>query len=58
MSDTIENKNKFTNLDLKTMQNWDLDRKIAASLARIVEFNTHFGNKTYILSIFFLIFFK
>ena len=48
MSDTIENKNKFTNLDLKEMQNWDLDRKIATSLARISEFNAHFPHKTYI----------
>ena len=28
-------KSKFTNDDLKVMQSWDLDRKIATSLTRI-----------------------
>lgn len=49
MTEIVENNNKFTNLDLKIMQNWDLDKKIATSLTRIAEFNTHFNNKTYIL---------
>jgi hypothetical protein len=49
MTEIAENNNKFTNLDLKIMQNWDLDKKIATSLTRIAEFNTHFNNKTYIL---------
>lgn len=41
-------KNKFTNDDLKTMQSWDLDRKIATSLTRIAEFYAKFPHKTYI----------
>lgn len=41
--------NKFTNEDLKTMQSWDLDRKISVSLARIAEFYSRFPNKIYVL---------
>lgn len=41
--------NKFTNKDLKTMQSWDLDRKISVSLTRIAEFHSKFPNKIYVL---------
>ena len=44
-------KNKFTNDDLKTMQSWSLDRKIATSLTRIVEFYTKYPHKIYVLSV-------
>ena len=53
MSENIENKgktkqNKFTNADLKRMQAWDLDTKIATSLTRIAEFYSEYPNKIYI----------
>lgn len=40
---------KFSNDDLKEMQNWDLDRKIQVSKARIIEFAEKFDNKIYVL---------
>lgn len=44
-------KNKFTNDDLKTMQSWDLDRKIVTSQTRIIEFCRKFYDKIYVLSV-------
>lgn len=44
-------KSKFTNNDLKAMQNWDLDRKIATSLTRIAEFYAKYPHKIYVLSV-------
>lgn len=44
----INSNNKFTNEDLKTMQSWDLDRKIAVSSTRIAEFFTKFPNEIYV----------
>ena len=44
-------KSKFTNDDLKTMQGWDLDRKIATSLTRIAEFYVKYPHKIYVLSV-------
>lgn len=41
--------NKYTNDDLKRMQAWDLDTKIAVSLTRITEFYNKFPHKIYIL---------
>lgn len=41
--------NKFTNEDLKTMQSWDLDRKISVSLTRIAEFYDKFPHRIYVL---------
>lgn len=38
--------NKFTNEQLKTMQNWNLERKIAVSKTRIIEFYNEFYDKT------------
>lgn len=54
MSKNTENKgktkhNKFTNADLKRMQAWDLDTKIATSLTRIAEFYSEYPHKIYIL---------
>lgn len=40
--------NKFTNEDLKTMQSWDLDRKISVSLTRIAEFHDKFPHRIYV----------
>lgn len=46
---TKQNKEKkFTNEGLKEMQSWDLDRKIATSLTRIIEFAKHFDNQVYV----------
>lgn len=46
---TTQNKDKnFTNEALKEMQSWDLDRKIATSLTRIIEFAKHFDNQVYV----------
>lgn len=39
---------KYTNEMLKEMQGWDLDRKIATSLTRIIEFAKHFNNQVYV----------
>lgn len=51
----MENKpkkvSKYTNDDLKTMQNWSLERKLEVSLTRILEFSAHFNNKIYVLSL-------
>ena len=44
-------KSKFTNDDLKVMQSWDLDRKIATSLTRIAEFYAKYPHKIYVLSV-------
>lgn len=44
-------KSKFTNDDLKTMQNWNLDRKIATSLTRIAEFYAKYPHEIYVLSV-------
>lgn len=44
-------KSKFTNDDLKVMQSWDLDRKIATSLTRIAEFYAKYSHKIYVLSV-------
>jgi len=41
-------KSKFTNDDLKTMQNWNLDRKIATSLTRIAEFYAKYPHEIYV----------
>lgn len=41
-------KSKFTNDDLKTMQSWNLDRKIATSLTRIAEFYAKYPHKIYV----------
>jgi len=49
MSKKQQNPNKFTNEDLKTMQSWDLDRKISVSLARIAEFYSKFPHRIYVL---------
>lgn len=47
-SKTLNSNNKFTNEDLKTMQSWDLDHKIAVSLTRIAEFYAKFPHKIYV----------
>ena len=44
-------KSKFTNDDLKVMQSWDLNRKIATSLTRIAEFYAKYPHKIYVLSV-------
>lgn len=44
-------KSKFTNDDLKTMQSWNLDRKIATSLTRIAEFYAKYPHEIYVLSV-------
>lgn len=46
MAEQIEK--KYTNEMLKEMQSWDLDRKIATSLTRIIEFAKHFNNQVYV----------
>lgn len=48
MSEKQQKVNKFTNEDLKTMQSWDLDRKISVSLARIAEFYNKFPHRIYV----------
>lgn len=51
MENNLKSKqNKFTNEDLKQMQSWDLDRKIAVSLTRIAEFYEKYPLKIYVLS--------
>lgn len=40
--------NKFTNKDLRTMQLWDLDRKISVSLTKIAEFYDKFPHRIYV----------
>ena len=40
--------NKFTTEDLKVMQQWDLEQKIAVSLTRIAEFYSKFPHKIYV----------
>lgn len=42
-------KEKHTNEELKQLQSKSLNEKIAISLAKILEFNNKFPNKTYIL---------
>lgn len=49
MSEKQQKTNKFTNEDLKTMQSWDLDRKISVSLTRIAEFYDKFPHRIYVL---------
>lgn len=49
MNEKQQKANKFTNKDLKTMQSWDLDRKISVSLARIAEFYNKFPHRIYVL---------
>lgn len=50
MSNNLKSKQSmFTNEDLKQMQSWDLDRKIAVSLTRIAEFYEKYPLKTVIL---------
>ena len=44
-----DNKKKYSIDDLKRMQSWDLDTKIAVSLTRITEFYNKFPLKIYIL---------
>lgn len=44
-------KSKFTNDDLKVMQSWNLDRKIATSLTRIAEFYAKYPHKRVILCV-------
>ena len=44
-------KSKFTNDDLKVMQSWDLDHKIATSLTRIAEFYAKYPHQIYVLSV-------
>lgn len=46
MTEQIEK--KYTNEMLKEMQSWDLNRKIATSLTRIIEFAKHFNNQVYV----------
>lgn len=48
MDNKQQSDNKFTNDDLKTMQSWDLDHKIAVSLTRIAEFYDKFPHKIYV----------
>lgn len=43
-----QNKTKFTNEDLKRLQAYDLDKKIALTLTRIAEFQAKFPHKIYI----------
>ncbi len=51
MSNNLKTKQKrFTNEDLKVMQNWDLDHKIEVSLTKIAEFYAKFPLKIYVLS--------
>lgn len=51
MDNKATNNNKFSNDDLKNMQSWDLDRKIAVSLTRITEFYSKYPDKIYDLLI-------
>lgn len=46
----INNKetNEFNNEYLKTMQSWDLDRKISTSLSKIAEFYNKFQHRIYV----------
>lgn len=41
--------NKYTRDDLKTMQSWDLERKIQVSQTRILEWQQYWPNKTHVL---------
>lgn len=41
-------KNVYTNEDLKTMQSWDLDRKIQVAQTRIMEWYVKHNNKCYV----------
>lgn len=50
MSKQQKTKQKYTNDDLKTMQGWDLDRKIAVSLTKIAEFHAQYPHEIYVLS--------
>lgn len=47
-------KAKYTNEDLKIMQNWSLEQKIQVSLTRISEFGLKMENKIYILTSVYL----
>lgn len=49
-SKASNSQSKFTNEDLKTMQSWDLDRKIAVSLTKIAEFHAKYPHEIYVLS--------
>lgn len=40
--------NKYTNEDLKTMQGWNLDRKIQVTQTRIIEWYLKWDNKCYV----------
>lgn len=48
MEENKKNEAKYTNEDLKIMQSWSLERKIAVTQTRIIEFCKKFGDKTYI----------
>lgn len=50
MQNDLKNSNKFTSEQLKEMQNWDLERKVAVSLTRIMEFYNEFYDKNNILN--------
>lgn len=54
-SKTLNSNNKFTNEDLKTMQSWDLDHKIAVSLTRIAEFYAKFPHEIYVLCVLIIL---
>lgn len=43
-----EIKNKYTNQDLVTMQNWSLERKIQVAQTRILEWYQHYNGQVYI----------
>lgn len=47
---------KFSNSDLKTMQSWDLEHKIAVSKTRIIEFYNAMYNKINILNTIYRLF--
>lgn len=48
-NDIKSKQNRFTNEDLKEMQKWDLEHKIAVSLTRISEFYACYPNQIYVL---------
>lgn len=51
LKSNTQNKTKFTNDDLKKLQAYDLDKKIALTLTRIAEFQAKFPHKIYILTV-------
>ena len=48
MENSTDKKTKYSIEQLREMQSWNLDRKIATSIARISEFYSKFPDKIYV----------